>query len=51
MSMKEDPTDVKIALSLIAGIWMFAAIVTVKTTRLVVRRSVARVRTTKELPA
>lgn len=51
MSMKEDPSDVKIALSLIAGIWMFSAIVTVKATRLVARRTVARVRGMKETSA
>jgi len=51
MSMREDPSDVKIALSLIAGIWMFSAIVTVKATRLIARRAVARVRATKELSA
>ena len=49
MPMKEDPSDVRIALSLVAGALLFVTLMFVKLARLVLRRAVVRIRPAKKV--
>lgn len=46
--MKEKPSDIRLALSLVAGMWLFTALVLVKMIRSLFRSAVSAVRATKE---
>lgn len=46
--VKEKPSDVRLALSLVAGMWLFSALVLVKMIRSLIRTAVTAVRATKE---
>lgn len=47
--MKEDPSDVAIALSLVAGSLLFVMLMVVKLLRLMLRRAYVRVRPAKKV--